>query len=62
MPKLPKQQLFARELNLFIRDHPYFKELQGTMTDLPEQDRIEYHIADPDGDYEELTIILDFKP
>lgn len=62
MPNTPNQQSFAQELKEFITNHPYYQQLQGTHSDIPKEDKETFTIHDPDGDYEELHIILNYIP
>ena len=56
------QQKFLNEIQSFITNHPYYKQQQGETLEIPQMDKTQFTIDDPDGDYESITIIIEAKP
>lgn len=53
---------FTQDLRKFITEHPYWKQSEGTYHDESgtEHDRETFDISDPNGDYERVTIRIQY--
>lgn len=59
---MEEQAKFIEALQAFIAEHPYYKTNGGEFNTFPTEDKTEFFIHDPNGDYEGIYITITGKP